>query len=108
MSGDHHVGQPRCLFFKCLSVPPTRIRGFQARYYEKKLVFAIQPDPLFERQYSSRERANNDHEDKESDASGEPRPVGALSSTLLMDALVQLTEQMLAENEVFAEITGIS
>ena len=39
---------------------------------------------------------------------GAPKPAGALSPAVLMEAVKQLTDQMLKDNDVFADITGIS
>ncbi|KAL8451604.1 hypothetical protein Emag_002647 [Eimeria magna] len=90
-----------------LHVSPMRIRGFQGRYYEKRLVFAIQPDLSAEG--ISDEQARDCHEQSGHEGGGDDEPhknAGALSPSFLMEALKQLVGKMLSENDVFAEITG--
>lgn len=80
------------------SVSPTRVRGFQGRYYEKRLVFAIHPDPLSEDLTASQQEARAE--------GGEEDVPRAFNAIFLMEALAKLTDQMIQDNEVFAEITG--
>ncbi|KAL8436577.1 hypothetical protein ACSSS7_001609 [Eimeria intestinalis] len=90
-----------------LHVSPMRIRGFQGRYYEKRLVFAIQPDPSAEGisdEQARDEQEGSGHEDGDDDKPHQK--AGALSPAFLMEALKQLVGKMLSENDVFAEITG--
>lgn len=76
------------------------MRGFQARYYEKRLVFAIHPDPLSEDLTASQQEARAEGEDDDHHV------LRAFSAVFLMEALGKLTDQMTRDNEVFAEITG--
>ncbi|OEH79719.1 c2 domain-containing protein [Cyclospora cayetanensis] len=69
------------------------------RYYEKRLVFAIHPDTSLDKTIAG-EKEPVDGEEEIS------QPAGALSPAFLMDALKELTGQMIANNEVFSEITG--
>ena len=94
------------------SISPSRVRGFQARYCEKRLVFAIYPDPLLADSSDALKKQKEEEEGEEAeikeegDTENNNKPAGALSPVFLMEALSQLTEQMLQNNEVFADITG--
>lgn len=85
------------------SINPNRVRAFQGRYYEKRLVFAIHPDSLSPPPPVEGDKQKEDQQDEDESPA---QVAGALSPAVLMEALSQLTDQMLEKNEVFAEITG--